>query len=175
MAISRTCQYCSERFTTDQHKRVFCSDKCKTRYHRLHRLTCWYCGELATSIDHLFPQVIGGGKGDTVPACLECNKTVQHMHAGSVAARCKFLFYAYVKKFKLNKFIPEWDDDEIEELTGSLKKTVKHKIMQRQRAIERVEYIRSRFMSLEETTLPYQSSPVTDDDDDSFFVSKKKR
>lgn len=173
MSVSRSCQYCATRFSTDQERRIFCSDRCKMRYHREHRLTCWYCGELGTSIEHLFPQAFGDGKGDTVMACKECNSTVQAFKPMSVSARVKYLFQAYVKRYRLNKFIPEWDDQEIEELRGTLKQRVRAKILARQRAVERVEHLRSLFCTLEDATLPspiQQARLDAESEDESFFL-----
>lgn len=145
MPVSRNCQYCATRFTTNTERRVFCSDRCKTRYHRENSLTCFYCGEMATSKDHMLPQVYGDGSGDTVPACRECNSTLSCIAPESIEERFKHLYRKYVSKYKLDKPIPEWDDDELEELGHSLRSAVQKKIRTRQRAVERVLYIKARF------------------------------
>lgn len=148
MPISRDCQYCAERFTTSIERRVFCSDKCKTRYHRQERLACFYCGELGTTKDHLYPQVYGNGAGDIVKACSECNSTLRAFAAESVQHRVGLLYETYVKKYQLRKPIPEWDDAELAELGLNLRSAIGAKIRQRQRALERVAHIHIRHRAL---------------------------
>lgn len=124
---------------------MFCSDKCKTRYFRENQLTCFYCGDMASTKDHMYPQKFGDGKGDTVPACGECNATLGAVGPESVEARFMHLHAAYIKKYNLNKAIPEWTDAEVDELGHSLRSAVKNKIRARQNAIERVTYIKEQF------------------------------
>lgn len=144
----RNCQYCAIRFSTTITRRVFCSDRCKTAYHREERLTCFYCGELGSTKDHLFPQIIGDGMGDTVRACVECNSTLNAAFATSTEERMKRLYLVYVKKYKLDQKIPEWSDDEISGLGPNLRTAVKGKIHKRQRALMRVLHIEARWKKL---------------------------
>ncbi len=145
MAKSRNCNYCGGRFSTDVLRRVFCSDKCKVRYHRENRLTCFFCGEIATGLEHIVPQVYMDGAGDTVPACQECNSTMCHLAPESVEQRIQHLYRTYVRKYQLDKRIPEWDDAEMAELGPTLRSAISYKMNIRQRALERCVFIRARF------------------------------
>lgn len=152
MAVNRNCHYCGTRFETSNTRRLFCKDACKTRYNREHRLTCFYCGELATSKDHIYPQLFGDGNGDTVNACTECNSTMQAVHEHSIENRVAFLYKRYVKKYQLDKQIPEWDDEELNELGYTLRSAIQSKIMQRQRALERAIHINARWNEIRRLT-----------------------
>ncbi len=152
MAVQRDCQYCTKRFTTSVTKRLFCSDKCRLRYYRENALTCYYCGELADNKDHIFPQKYGNGKGDTVLACSDCNGRMNAAGPTSIDQRILKLIDSIERKYELHKPVPEWDDDEIDELGRSLKMRVKGMIQRRQKAIERVLHIKLRLAEIREAT-----------------------
>lgn len=147
MPVNRTCQECSTRFETSNTRRVFCSDRCKMRYHRI-ALTCWYCGERAETIEHIFPQKHGNGSGDTVKACRECNSALGAFAPTSVEERCIHLAQRLRKRYQLDKPIPEWSDDEIAELGHNLQSAVRGKIHERQRAVERFLFLTARARTL---------------------------
>lgn len=51
--------------------------KCKReRIIRLNAGLCWYCGEPATTVDHVIPRSRGGSDDDSnlLPACGPCNE-----------------------------------------------------------------------------------------------------
>lgn len=143
MAKSRSCLYCEERFELTNHRRLFCSDRCKTRHHREERMTCFYCGDIAVGKDHVFPVMFdpAGRKWegrDTVQACKECNSILSHVRPDSVEGRVIHLRDRLVSKYKLDQLLPEWDDDELEELGPALRQRIKGKIHERERAKQRV-------------------------------------
>lgn len=152
MPTSRNCHNCGTRFTTSSSRRLFCSDKCKVRYHREHSLTCFYCGDLADSKDHILPQVDGGANGETVLSCRDCNVRMGARGALSIDQRLSLLIESLERKFQLTKPIPEWDDEELEELGHSLRSRIKSAIHQRQNALERVIHIRARLREIRRLT-----------------------
>ena len=143
MAVNRDCIYCGTRFLVKTNRRIFCSDKCKTRYNREERLTCFYCGDLASTRDHITPQSVCSDYGkkfagvEVVNCCRECNALLGANFPFNMLERMNYLSRRIVNKYKLNKPIPEWSDEEIKELDGNLRKSVRAKIRERQRAIER--------------------------------------
>lgn len=145
---SRLCQHCNDRFETTAERRVFCSDKCKTGYYREHKLTCFYCGEVGTSKDHLYPQVWGEGAGDTVPACAECNSMLSCHFATSVEERFINLYRGYVKKYQVFSRIPEWEDEELEGLGRSLRDRVESSLQKRDRIQRRLLYLKFKFRDI---------------------------
>lgn len=152
MAVNRNCHQCGTRFLVKVERKIFCSDRCRVRYHREHRLVCFYCGDTADTIDHLFPQMHGNGRGETVQACKECNSTMGAFGAGNILARIEYLHTRYVKKYQLDKNIPDWSDDELAELGPTLRSSIQAKTIQRENALDRVIHIRARWNEIKRLT-----------------------
>ena len=80
---------------------------------------CVYCGELATTKDHLLPRSYTGEAErlliPTVPACIECNSTLNDIFMPDVIERREYLKNKYRKKYKnLLKIIWYSDEDLME-------------------------------------------------------------
>src|SRR5690348_17255126 len=118
MLVYRNCLFCDNRFAAKLERRLFCSDVCRVRYNREERLRCFYCGELATTRDHIFPQRFRAVKGfegqETVNCCRECNSLMGPSEPLSAENRIRVLLAALVRKYKLDRPVPEWEDEEIE-------------------------------------------------------------
>lgn len=138
---TRACNHCGEEFRTNITQRVFCSDYCRVTYHREHKMTCWYCGWIATEKDHMFPQKFGDGAGGTVPSCKECNHIMSVRHPYDVKARMEYLVEKLVERYQLDKNLPNWTEDELNNLGSSLRAMVEAKTHARKRAYERVLHI----------------------------------
>lgn len=149
MAMQRACQFCSERFTVQNGRRLFCSDKCKVRYHRENGLRCFYCGDLADTKDHVEPHACGDPRAarwlgrDTVSACRECNGLLRDVFPTDFVRRIDYLAGRLVKKYQLDRPVPEWDDDEIAELGPKLRQAVRGKVYARQHASDRVWHVKA--------------------------------
>lgn len=142
MAVWRDCLYCSSRFMAKLDRRLFCSDACRARHNRETHLTCFYCGEVATSKEHIYPQSIKRhGNNETVRACHECNQLAGVLAPFDIEERVQYLIGKLSTRYRLNKRIAEWDDEEIMELGPKLKSMVQAKILARQRAANRVLYM----------------------------------
>ena len=146
MPTDRTCEYCARRFTVSRKDRVFCSTACRVRYHREISLTCYYCGELADTKDHVFPQTFGGT--ETVNACLTCNTTLGARFPESHIHRIEYLIVRTTARHKLDSPMPEWADEELLELGHNLQQAVRGKIHARQRAMQRVLFMQARLYKL---------------------------
>lgn len=148
MGINRDCLYCSKRFEARMERRLFCTDVCRARYNRETQLTCFYCGSLATTRDHIFPQSARyNGRSifedqETVNACSECNSTIGDKEPANIILRIHCLIQLTRKKYQLYKIIPEWSDEELNSIGYSLRKMIAGKIRARQKAIERVMHMR---------------------------------
>jgi hypothetical protein len=59
-----------------------------------------------------------------------------------------YLIKKYVVKYKLNKNIIQWSDDELEELGFKLKQKIKKQVAQRQKNEDRYLYLRSVYKNL---------------------------
>jgi hypothetical protein len=143
MPVSRDCLFCATRFTAVMQRRLFCSAVCRVRYNREEKLRCFYCGELATDRDHVWPhsaQTLGERRWrgqETVNACGDCNGRLGAQSPGNLEKRIEVLMASVAKEHKLQKTMPEWNDEELGDLGASLRKRIAGKIRARQRAIER--------------------------------------
>lgn len=155
MIFSRDCLFCSSRFTARLERRLFCSDICRARYNREEKLRCFYCGELATSRDHIYPHSARTSIGknvfegqETVNACTECNTALSDKFPFSIENRVAYLEQWLIDRYDLHETLPEWFDDEIFELGETLRRGIAGKIRQRQRAIERILHVRGVWRNL---------------------------
>lgn len=140
----RGCHHCGASFEPTATRRLFCATKCELKYRNDHRYVCFYCGDNALSRDHVFPQQFGGGAGDIVIACQECNTTMESSSACSVIGRLSFLIERYEKKYDLHSPAPDWDEDDLADLGPNLRSSIEQQILKRQRAKERVVMITAR-------------------------------
>lgn len=149
METSRECIYCNTRFTAKMGRRVFCSDRCRARYNRESKNSCFYCGVLADTKDHITPQSVRAHANfETVQCCRECNSLLGAAEPFDLEWRVLTLIQRTESRYQLDKPVPEWSDDEIEELGHTLKTAVRGKIYQRQRAIERVLHMKAVLINL---------------------------
>jgi hypothetical protein len=88
-------------------------------------------------------QVLGDGSSGDVVACGECSQTVQLIRPEHVEARFEHLHKRYVVRYRLDRPVPEWDDEEIQELGYSLGESVRAHIHKRQRALQRTVYLKA--------------------------------
>lgn len=77
-------------------------------------------------------------------ACKECNSTLSNNHPYSLVNRIEFLAKKMTKKYDLDKQVPEWDDEELDELGATLRTAVEGSIHARQRALQRVGHMMRR-------------------------------
>lgn len=150
----RSCLYCETRFTTNNNRRLFCSDRCKTRYNRENRLKCFYCGELAGTRDHVTPHSVRDDNQrrwlgvDVVNCCQECNRILGDNHPYDIEKRIMYLSMEFEKKFKLNKPIIQWDEEELEELSMDLARTIRAHTAQWNSRRQRLSHMRLRLLQV---------------------------
>lgn len=107
--------------------------------------TCTYCGEAASDKDHVIPRASEAdhkknhfNKKNTVPSCRECNLTLSSRYILTISDRSKFLIEAYTNKFKSLLAMPHHSDEDIKELEGSLKKSIKGQMKKKKIILERM-------------------------------------
>lgn len=154
----RHCLYCDTKFKIQRNTAAFCSDTCRSRYNRENYLQCFYCGELATSRDHVTPHAVSPtetrdfGLDETVRCCMPCNSQLGSKGAYNLLMRIAWLIERTVQKHKLLEPIPDWSDEEIAELGPNLRRQVKHLMRQRERHMTRVIYMRGVLLKLNAKT-----------------------
>lgn len=142
----RNCKECSTEFETTRDWQVFCGTKCRVRYNKRFRETCFYCGVYGNHKDHVRPQSESGkhwfGDLEYLYSCGECNTSLNNRNFKDLEARIQFLIDRYTKKYKLDHGAVELDDDELDELGPALRKRIRAKLAKRRKAEERLIYLR---------------------------------
>lgn len=64
---------CSELIRTSKTRRLFCSQTCQQKFLKTFEGRCYYCDEPEDIQDHIYPQSIGHGVGEKLPAYEDCN------------------------------------------------------------------------------------------------------
>ncbi len=91
---------------------------------------CYYCGMIATSFDHFIPRVLIKEGLFTehqrlIPACQQCNSILGARVFPTLALRREAAKAGIRKKYARILNIPEWTEEEIEELGYTLKTRVR--------------------------------------------------
>jgi hypothetical protein len=109
---------------------------------------CFYCGELATTKDHIYPVAAMSyyvdanvpKKSHIVPSCRECNLIASSNTFRDAEEKC-----AYIKSKLLSRYakllkVPIWDSGEIEQLDGRLRDYVEELQARRRIVAERIAH-----------------------------------
>lgn len=148
------CKYCAKTFSARTERRIFCSDRCKTRYNRENSLTCFYCGDLPGTRDHVTPHSISGmskrkwSNLDYVNCCHECNRLLSDNFPYCMERRIDFLIRAFTKKHKLHKRMIQWDEDELDDLSHSLASNIRSQTRLWNKRQARLDHMRLRFLHI---------------------------
>jgi hypothetical protein len=117
--------------------RSFHRKSAHSAFHRFYRhvrsRACIYCGLRATTVDHFVPlsvvQMLAScGESVTgkflLPSCGECNQIASDHVFPTVAAKRRFIHAKLRKKYRRVLAMPDWAQDEREELGWSLRTSV---------------------------------------------------
>lgn len=103
---------------------------------------CYYCGLPADVIDHVIPKIvlkshdavghdIRKNRTLTVPACRECNSLLSASVQKTLQERKRELKIRLKRKYKKLLIMPEWNEEELSELSPRLRQYIeasqKHK------------------------------------------------
>ncbi len=87
--------------------------------------TCMYCGEPADQREHVYPRSLFGEDTPKVWACAECNQIAGAKLFESIEEKRDFIIKRLERKYRSILSIPDWAEDEIEELEGNMRQAVK--------------------------------------------------
>jgi hypothetical protein len=103
---------------------------------------CVYCGDWLQCRDHLTPVCYDGARADlrgkTVPCCHECNGLAGPFVAFSIAEKAQYLVARYQRKYAWVLALPEWDVEEIDELTDLLREDVLRNQLRRRLVLQKL-------------------------------------
>lgn len=130
------CLVCYDAFEQTKPWVRFCSTKCRRKAWKsddlklvmIERL-CVYCGDIASTVDHVPPTTIRERMSATdredfefvvVPACRECNCAIlSGKPLYTVEDRTAFVKEALQRRHKRLLAMPDWSDDDLSEMSGS--------------------------------------------------------
>jgi hypothetical protein len=113
---------------------------------------CEYCGEIATTIDHLPPKVVRNrlmalGRFEQylpffrlIPACHECNVALGARVPFSFKGRKRYIKYWLKRRYGKYLRLPNWSDDDIAELGFDLKSSVRKALTIKRHAEARLSW-----------------------------------
>jgi hypothetical protein len=118
---------------------------------------CYYCGEPATSIDHVIPQtmlralatlededvtavLVRFNRRLTVPCCGECNSSLSNSYQDTLAKRKAELKRRMRRRYRRLLRMPEWSDRELSQLHGRLRDWVIASVVKREIILRRLAY-----------------------------------
>lgn len=111
---------------------------------------CYYCGMLATTIDHVPPKVVRAkfqslGMMDRysiheVPACAECNSLLGDRHPWTLGDRKRSVKNRLRRRYKRILSIPPWSDSELSILSPSLQDFVIRGLYQQEIVLKRLAW-----------------------------------
>lgn len=90
---------------------------------RINGQRCVYCGNSAESDDHYPPKSVSS-HGMLLPCCRECNSSLGALHPFSFSNRCRLAKDSIRRKYKKVLNMPLWDEDEMEDLSYALKRSI---------------------------------------------------
>lgn len=112
---------------------------------------CTYCGDSATSVDHVVPLTYASPTGNrkgvnpdirkkAVPCCCECNSLLGSKSYFTISERAEFLSQRLAVRHRKLLALPIWSDEEIDLLRGNLRQNVKANQKKRLVVIERIRH-----------------------------------
>jgi len=108
---------------------------------------CYYCGLSADTVDHVIPQKtllalrtlddeeitrkIIGERILMVWACRECNCIAGYSFQDTLSERKQYVLNKLAKRYKGDILTPDWADDELSEMSGEMRKYIRHCLKKR--------------------------------------------
>jgi|6_EtaG_2_1085325.scaffolds.fasta_scaffold21368_5 hypothetical protein len=112
------------------------------------RYSCTYCGDAAEDLDHVIPHSYASytdkrsyEKTKVVPCCKKCNSLLGNKKYLAIGERASYLLDRY--KIKVNKLLslPEWTEEELEDMADFFKKSIKEDIYLKEKLIEKLNVL----------------------------------
>lgn len=108
---------------------------------------CFYCSGVAECIDHCPPLTLmmyyPTAPKILVKACNECNRILSARPLPTLISRLELLIKKYRKRYAKILTLPQWEHEEIAELSGSLKQYISDKQDSKKYAIAKLSYMKA--------------------------------
>lgn len=113
--------------------------------------TCYYCGMSANAYDHVIPRSVLRMLDETdieipknrikrVPCCHECNCLLGASYQETIAERKKYLKLRLKNKYRALLKIPQWSEEEINELGYTLRQDLLCSLKKKEMLILRLKW-----------------------------------
>lgn len=109
---------------------------------------CAYCGQGANARDHVVPvcwnsaaanrKGVDHSENQVIPVCNECNSILGGQAIFSIAERADYLATRLAVKYRKVLSAPVWTDEDLDQLSGMLKKHIKAKQSERLLVLDRI-------------------------------------
>lgn len=110
------------------------------------RYRCTYCGAPSDQLDHVTPKSysdnLSYNKEFVVPCCGECNRLLTSHLYFSIADRAEYLHKKYSSRYSKALKVPDWDEDELEEVSSDMRKSVLSAISLRDELKARLSHLK---------------------------------
>lgn len=111
-------------------------------------LICTYCGfESDLELDHVIPVAyLGSRKWDSskqwiVNCCRQCNMFAGASYFGSIPDKARFIAKRYKSKFAKILRFPSWTQEDIEELSYTLRQGISESVLFKNMVKRRIDYL----------------------------------
>jgi len=104
---------------------------------------CIYCGDIGKERHHYKESVANSGKkrsykrNEVLPTCRECNSLLGTVNPEFIEC-CYILYDKVSQRHKDIISMPEWDEEELNELSGHLKRQIKASLSRKKIHLERL-------------------------------------
>jgi hypothetical protein len=106
--------------------------------------SCVYCGEVATSRDHLIPRAFSGESEraivPVVPACLECNSTLGARYMPDVIERREYLHARYRVKYRKYMRRVMWGPSDMQQFGPQMRTVISKGMAEHERLMRRLSW-----------------------------------
>lgn len=117
---------------------------------------CYYCGDIATSIDHIPALTLIYAYGIdyfeskgialvTVSACHDCNTRLNAKPAYTVQHRARIIYDRLIRVHQKLLAMPTWDKNDLDNLSGSLCIMVENWVLAKTHIERRLSYLEETF------------------------------
>jgi hypothetical protein len=108
---------------------------------------CFYCGEMATVVDHVPPFVDYSffNCGFLIPSCRECNSYLSDIYFETIEERVKYIKNKLNTKYRHILDTPNWEEEELKNMGENFCREIKGMLKLKQITKERIKYYSSFF------------------------------
>jgi hypothetical protein len=123
---------------------------------------CYYCGDDAETKDHIVPVsyyhngkrsgrhlTAEYGKENLIDCCKHCNSIAGNKVFDNIDIKKEFIQNRLWEKYKKLINMPNWTDEELNEIDMPLRKEIKIKVMARKWILNRINYPMEMFSNIE--------------------------